>query len=518
LVTAQAKERETIMADAIESFFSEIGEALGPEGANRSEETVRRYGENTMPCGDITPAGVVYPGSTAEVQAIVQAANRHGVALYPVSTGNNIGLGSRAAARAGQVVVDLGVRMNRILEIDDKLGYAVVEPGVSYQALHDELVRRGDTLMLDVTSGPPQGGMIGNALDKGAGYTPYFDHFGFACGMEVVLGSGEILRTGDGVLNSQTLTNWHTSKYSFGPIIDGLFAQSNYGIVTRMGVWLLPKPPAIRSFHFCFPDDDDLEEIVELIRPLKMSNFVPTLFRVSNDLYLCGSEGESEEFRLTGGRKAISDEGRRALQQKHGLGAWTVSGAFYGPSHEAMEPMIQRVRAHFEQSGKARYIDHADAGAITPLQVAINAFSGVPSHSELGLLKWRPGGGNIWFLPGTPMDGRIANEFQHLCRGIYEEHGLDYIVMNVCGPRFARSLHVMTYNREDEDERGRADACYRKMSEAVADRGVYVGRAPIQYHEFHMAQAMPAFRDVCTGIKTALDPNGVIAPGRYGIG
>ena len=29
-----------------------------------------------------------------------------------------------------------------------------------------------------------------------------------------------------------------------------------------------------------------------------------------------------------------------------------------------------------------------------------------------GLLKWRPGGGNIWFLPGTPMDGKIANEFQ----------------------------------------------------------------------------------------------------------
>jgi 4-cresol dehydrogenase (hydroxylating) len=32
-----------------------------------------------------------------------------------------------------------------------------------------------------------------------------------------------------------------------------------------------------------------------------------------------------------------------------------------------------------------------------------------------------------------------------------------------------------------------------------------------------MRQAMPAFRDACSGIKTALDPNGVIAPGRYGI-
>ena len=135
-----------------------------------------------MPGGDRPPAGVVYPASTADVQAIVRAANKHHVPLYPISTGNNIGLGTRSAAAAGQVVVDLGRRMNRILDIDEKLAFAVVEPGVSYQTLYDELVRRGNRLMLDVTSGPPQGGMIGNALDKGAGYSPYFDHFGFSCG------------------------------------------------------------------------------------------------------------------------------------------------------------------------------------------------------------------------------------------------------------------------------------------------------------------------------------------------
>ena len=73
-----------------------------------------------------------------------------------------------------------------------------------------------------------------------------------------MLGNGEVLRTGDGALDSKDLMNWHTSKYSFGPILDGLFTQSNYGIVTRMGVWLLPRPPAVRSFHFTFPDDDDL--------------------------------------------------------------------------------------------------------------------------------------------------------------------------------------------------------------------------------------------------------------------
>ena len=505
------------MTAAFDTFFSEITTAMGSDAVNRSEETLRRYGENTMPGGDRQPAGVVYPASTADVQRVVRSANAHGVPLYPISTGNNIGLGSRSASRAGQVVVDLGYRMNRILEVNERLAFAVVEPGVSYQAMYDELVRRGNKLMLDVTSGPPQGGMLGNALDKGAGYTPYFDHFGFSCGMEVVLGNGEVMRTGDGSLNHDRLVNWHTSKYSFGPILDGLFAQSNFGIVTRMGVWLLPRPPAVQSFHFVFPDDDDLEEIVELARPMKMSNFVPSLFRVANDLYLCGSEGESPEYHLSNGKKSISDAGRRVLQRKHGLGAWTLSGAFYGASAAAVEPQIARVCDHFMKSGKARYIAHDEAAKIPPLQVAINAFSGVPSLGELGLLKWRPGGGNTWFLPGTPMDGKIANEFQKLCRKIYEEHGLDYMVMNVCAARFARGLHVMTFNREDPDERARADACYRRMSEEVAKRGVFVGRAPLDYHDMHFAQTMPGFQQACTAIKKALDPKGVIAPGRYGM-
>jgi 4-cresol dehydrogenase (hydroxylating) flavoprotein subunit len=89
--------------------------------------------------------------------------------------------------------------------------------------------------------------------------------------------------------------------------------------------------------------------------------------------------------------------------------------------------------------------------------------------------------------------------------------------MNVCSARFCRGLHVLSFNREDDDERHRAQACYRKMAEEVAKRGVFVGRAPIDFHDFHMSQTIPAFQNACSAVKRALDPNGVIAPGRYGI-
>jgi len=500
-----------------EAFFSEVANEIGGQAVDRSNDTCLRYGETTLPAGDRHLPGVLFPASTTDVQAIVRAANRNKVPLWPISTGQNIGLGSRAPVAPGQVVVDLGRRMNRIIEVNDELGYAVVEPGVSFQALQDELVRRGDRLMVSATSGPPLGGVLGNALDKGGGYGPYFDHFGMLCGMEIVLGSGDTIRTGDGSLASDELLNWHVSKYSFGPVLDGLFAQSNYGIVTRAGVWLMPRPPAAQSFHFVFPDDDDFGAIIDLCRPLKMSNFVPTLFRVCNDNYVIGSEETNPEYASGGGKRAVSPEARRALQKKYGLGAWIVSGAFYGPSAQAIAPQIERVKAHFGASGKARYIAHDEAEKIVPLKTAIDAMTGRPTSGELGLLKWRPGGGNSWFLPGTPMLGAKAAELDRLARAIYAEHGMDFMVMHVASARFARGLHVMVWNRADADENARADACYKKLVLEFARRGISVGRAPTDYQELHAGMLMPEFRQACAAIKKALDPNGIIAPGKYGI-
>jgi len=503
--------------DKLVAFIKDVERSIGSENVTASEDTLRRYGEHTLPGSDRRPGGVVYPGSTADVQAVVRAANAHKIELFPTSTGSNVGLGTRAPVHDGQVVLDLGKRMNRILEIDETLAYAAVQPGVSFQMMADELVRRGGRYIISTTSGPPQGGILGNAVDKGAGYGPMFDHFGFSCGMEVVLGNGEVIRTGDGNLDHRELPNWHVSKYTFGPILDGLFAQSNFGIVTRLGVWLMPKPPAIRSFHFTFPDDDDLEQIIEACRPLKLANFVPTLFRVSNDLYLIGTEDVYPNYGETGGKTSISEAQRKALQAKHGYGSWTVSGAFFGPSMEALEPQIRRVQDVFLKSGKGRYIPHEEAMTKPPLKIAIDSFSGVPTSGELGLLKWRPGGGNTWCVPGTPMVGKIANKFQKEARVIYDRHGLDYTIMNVCGARFMRGLHVITFNRENSEERRRADTAYRELTDVFAAAGVSVGRSPIDYFDFHMGKIMPSFAEACSAIKRALDPNNIIAPGKYGI-
>jgi 4-cresol dehydrogenase (hydroxylating) len=506
-----------LSASAFDAFAKTIADELGPNAIATNHDTVTRYGEHTLPSPDTCPAAVVYPKSTEEVQILVRAANQYSVELFPISTGQNIGLGTKSPMRSGQVVVDLGRYMNRILEIDETLGYCVVEPGVSFQAMYDELLKRNSRLMMSPTAGPPQGSLLGNALDKGGGGGAAADHFGMTCGMEIVLGNGEIIRTGDGSLVASEHLNWHVSKYSFGPALDGLFTQSNFGIVTRIGIWLMTRPPHIESFFFAADDDDDLAEIVDLVRPLKQTNFVPTQIRITNDLYLISSEDVNPEYAATGGKQQISDEARKALQAKHRVGSWNISGALFGASKEAVEPQINRLRAHFGKSKKIRYVPSDDAQAIKPLNIARKNYAGIPSDGELKMLNWRPGGGTTWFLPGTPMIGEVANSFHKQSRGICRQHGLEYMVSNVCGPRFARGVHTLVFNRNDPDEAARADACYRALSDSFAGRGVFVGRAPTMYQQFHQEQRMPSIVDACAAIKQALDPNNIIAPGKYGI-
>jgi len=494
-------------------FWSELQDSLGLEAIDNSGAAIAEYGANMLPGGDRIPGGVVFPGSTADVKAIVEAANRHHVTLWPISTGRNYGQGEKSPVRDGQVVVDLGRRMNRIVEIDETLCYAEIEPGVTFRQMHAELGRRGHRLMMSTTSGPPDGSLVGNAMDKGAGYTPYADHFGMTCGMEVVLGNGSVLRTADGA--SPGAKTWHLSKYGLGPFLDGLFVQSNFGIVTRVGMWLMPRPPVIRSFIFTFPDDEDFGDIIELIRPLKLNNVVPTLIKVTNDVYGFGTAA-TYPYDASGGKTPLPDNLRHDLQKRYGTGAWTVSGAFYGPSERAIEPQMEMIRKHFAQSGKATYISHEEALENPIFRIHIDTFSGTPTEEELGLLKWRPGAGTVWFLPTTPMVGAIANEHQRLSREILGRFGFEYIAEYICGPRASRALHPMIFNREDPDERRRAGECYRALLKAYSDAGYPISRAPTEAQEETMAR-LQVTPDVCGAIKRALDPNGVIAPGKYGI-
>jgi FAD/FMN-containing dehydrogenase len=188
------------------------------------------------------------------------------------------GYGGAAPRVPGSIVLDMGKNMNKVLEVNVEGAYALVEPGVTYMGLHEYLVANNlrDKLWVDV---PDLGGgsIIGNTVERGVGYTPYGgkldgikflkailipqDHWMMHCGMEVVLPNGELIRTGMGAMPntsySRTPPNsgrpdeeppnraWQLFPYGFGPYNDGIFSQSNLGIVTKMGIWVRSLPRQI---------------------------------------------------------------------------------------------------------------------------------------------------------------------------------------------------------------------------------------------------------------------------------
>ena len=130
-------------------------------------------------------SAAVAPDTVEQVQQIVRTANTYKIPLFPISTGKNLGYGGSAPNLTGSVIVDLK-RMNRILEVDDKRHYALVEPGVAYFDLYRHVQERNLNVWADVPD-PGWGSVVGNALDHGVGYTTsqFRNHFGAHCGLEV---------------------------------------------------------------------------------------------------------------------------------------------------------------------------------------------------------------------------------------------------------------------------------------------------------------------------------------------
>ena len=83
-------------------------------------------------------------------------------------------------------------------------------------------------------------------LERGFGHTPYSDHFAHIGGFQVVLPQGDVLRTGFGQFENAAATSVY--RWGVGPHFDGLFTQSNLGVIVEATIWLMPAPPYMQFF------------------------------------------------------------------------------------------------------------------------------------------------------------------------------------------------------------------------------------------------------------------------------
>lgn len=488
--------------------------ALGQDQVLTSEEHLRPYTKVMMAVDaeKHTPSAVVTATSVEQVQAVVKICNEYKIPVWTISTGRNFGYGSAAPVERGQIVLDLK-KMNKILHIDPELCTALVEPGVTYQMLYDYIEENKLPLMLSFSAPSAIAGPLGNTMDRGVGYTPYGEHFMMQCGMEVVLANGDVLRTGMGGVKGDKA--WQVFKWGYGPTLDGMFTQSNYGICTKMGFWLMPKPPVFKPFEIKFENDADINEIVEMLRPLRIANIIPNSVVIAGTLWEAATCGVRRSDYLTTPGATPDAVVEQIRKDKH-LGAWNVYCALYG-TQEQVDVNWKIVTETIKRAGKGKIVTQEEAGDTQPFKYRSQLMSGVPNLQEFGLYNWRGGGGSMWFAPVSQARGSECDKQYALAKKILNKHGLDYVGEFIVGWRDMHHVIDVLYDRNNPEETQRANACFHELLNEFEKEGYAVYRVNTAFQERVAQSYGPVKRDVERKIKRALDPNGILAPGKSGI-
>ncbi|MDQ1833508.1 FAD-binding oxidoreductase [Massilia scottii] len=520
---------------------------VGAEHAVDDPGALRRYTCSTAARSTL-PLAVVRPGSQAEVVALVRLAGERALPLYPLSTGRNWGYGDACAVGDAQLIVDLG-RMNRIVDVDAELGYAVIEPGVTQQQLSDYLHSEKLNWWIDCTGAGPDTSFMGNILERGFGHSPYGNRLQHVSGMQIVLASGEVLATGFGHYPQARAT--HLFPYGVGPFLDGMFTQSNFGIVTRIGIWLQPAADCVNHFLCTMSDHEDIGPVVDALRPLRMNGTLRSIVHIGNDLRVI-SGGRVFPRSLAPDQSCLPPAVRGNLREAAAVGAWTVSGALYGSAAQvaaaraAIKAALRgtRARTAFLSERKlrwgaamARVLGSTRAGLRLRAQVGLGEAlfamnRGKPNGRFLAGAYWRrrealPAGfphkadpardncGMLWISPVLPMRGKEVLDLHALVEPLFAAHGFDlFVTFSMINERALGAVLTIAYDKEDAAEVARARECYRAVFDSVMEAG-YI---PYRVGNQSMAALDPGgdvYWNTVARIKAALDPEGLIAPGRY---
>jgi 4-cresol dehydrogenase (hydroxylating) len=490
----------------------------------------------------VTVPAIVRPCDREEVQQVLRIANEWRIPVYPVSGGSNWGYGSRVPSTDGCVLLDLG-RMNRILDFSEDLAYITVEPGVTQQQVYAFLRERRSALWMDATGASPQASLVGNAVERGFGHTPYGDHFSHVCGMEVVLPNGEVLETGFSRFEGSRTGPLH--RWGVGAYLDGLFTQSNLGVVTRMSVWLMPAPEYFQAYFFSCDSEEALAPIVDALRPLRLNGTLRSTVHIAND-YKVLSGMQQYPWEEADGRTPLPVEVMKRLRKQRHFGAWNASGGLYGTRAQVAEARRLLRRALSGTVNKLEFLDERKlrmasrfsglyrlltgwdlSRALELVRPLFGLLQGIPTDQPLASTYWRKrfpppadmdpnqdGCGLLWCSPVAPSDGAQAEELVALASEILLLYGFEpAISLTMITERSLACVISITYDRHVPGEDEKASACHGELLRRLSDAGFYCYRMTSQSSAG--LEASPGYDCVLRSLKRSLDPHQILAPGRY---
>lgn len=226
------------------TLIADLQAAIGPANVLTGDDTAK-WQSDWMGVYALDPLAVVRPANTAQVSAVMKIAHASGTPVTPVSGNTGIVGGTQAK---GAIMLSLD-RMNAIRDIRPDSRIAVVEAGVILSSLHEATAAHD--LIFPLTFGARGSAMIGGVLSTNAGGSNvlrYGNTRDLCLGIEVVLADGR-------VMDLMSELHKDNSGYNLRHLMIG--AEGTLGVITAAVMKLRPKPRAYATAMLAVPSIDD---------------------------------------------------------------------------------------------------------------------------------------------------------------------------------------------------------------------------------------------------------------------
>ncbi len=529
----------------IESALADWRTLLGSERVLAAPAAQARYGQDTS--GQTRQLhGALLIDSATPLPEVMRIAQRHAVALHPISTVRNWGYGSALPVAEGCVLLDLG-GMDRILHFDADMGTVTVEPGVTHGTLARFLAEGKHAFLVPVTGAGPSCSLLANALERGYGVTPHVDHFGAVTDLEAVMPDGTRFRGMLKEAGGDELARLF--RWGLGPYNQGLFTQSGMGVVTQITIALAPRPEVVMVCLFGLPEDHLLEPAVQRIR-LAIQRLQPTLGAVNlmNQHRVLSMSAPYPWDRLNS-QGLIPPELLAELGAQFQVQKWTGFATLYGTRR-----MVNAAKAELKQllAGVATRVLFLTPGRAetlaklarwlpgprglglqkltSALASSLDLVQGQPNETALPLAYWRnrspashtsarhpaaDGCGLIWYAPLVPMQPAAVRRYANLVHTVTATHGIEpLITFTTVSDRLFDSTVPILFDQNDTEAKASAKHCYA----ALLTEGRASGFFPYRFGIGGMAsltELAPEAAAFNRRIQAAHDPLQLLAPGRY---
>lgn len=511
-------------------------EILGEESVVTDSKSIKEFSLSTIGAKRNFSC-ILYPSNEKQVSLVLKIASKNDISIHPVSQGKNWGYGSSNPPKDCYAILSLK-KMNKILDYDNEIGTVVVEPGVTQKQLSEFLLKNKSNFYVDVSGAGPETSILGNIVERGYGIGRFRDHFLHSSGMEIVLANGEILRTG--LENLSKKRNNSIYKWGVGPYIEGLFTQSNFGVVTKIVVHLCPLPENLEVFVFQNKNENGIFDLIDPVRSLLMHGHVNTGINI-----------------LDGNRALTSKVSYNTLIKekntfkKYGVSRWNGVGAIYGTngqiksSKKAIKKQLKNKTSKliFISNRKlkilqmfSKYLEKFfGQGIVDSIEKLFEIFSGKPNQISLRTPYWKHSSiisekidinefsldpardkcGLMWVSPLVPMKKEEVRRFLSIINKVHKEHEIEpCITFTAISDRIFDVTIPILFNQECEEELNKAKIFRSVLIQTLKRDGFY----PYRFGIDDMSQLIDVdnpYWKIISKLKGVFDPFDIISPGRY---